>query len=277
MRWLLTIVALGFFLIAAVLAFRSNDRDHEANSLPTVNDPRVAAMVQRPRCPDAEYTYTWICGSVLRMPGPSVSRVCTSEEEPLFAGTLSLPGQSFFFGSSLQLTYALPLGPLVPCSESWPESTHVCTSVVLFPMTTNVFGIFDELPPDPLPTDFPSRPFESTGHKLEPDYFAEFYGNPVALYYTRWIGEKPGAAPDKCLLETRINSLDIGIELSLPCAEMDRWRGELGRMIESIEGGILSSDRSATCGMPPVGSVIPLNKYYRPALESMSLWLDIYR
>lgn len=278
MKWLFVTTASGIFLLAAVLAVEDNEETAEIQSSLPVTDPRIDEMVERrPRCPDAENTYAWICGSLLKMSGSSSANVCTSEIAPIFSGSLSLPGQEPFFKKALGLNYALPLEPLVPCSENWPEKTHSCAQVVLFPMNTSVFGVFDQVPPDPLPEDFPKPPFESKGHTLEPDYFADFDGNPVALNYTRWIGKKPGAAPDNCSLTTRISSLDIGLELSLPCAEMGRWRDELRALVKTIKGGILSSNPSATCNIPPVGAIIRLNKYNQPALESMSQWLDVYR
>lgn len=278
MKLLIVAIPSGVLLLTAVLAFRSSEITSGAKAGFTPFDPRVEAMVQPySKCPDANETYTWICGSVLKMPGLTPAKTCTSKEEPLFTGTLSLPGQDFFYGETLLLNYALPLAPLVPCAESWPESSHSCARILLFPKKNNVLGRFNEAPPDPLPRDFPSPPFDSSGHTLEPNFFAEFDDMPVALNYTRWIGKKPGAAPDVCRLETRISALDVGIELSLPCAKMGRWRDELGSLVTAIEAGILSSDRSATCENPPAETVFLLNKYHPIEIESMSEWLDLNR
>ena len=272
------VVLFGAFLLWALIAYHTDETGNTTQSQPTLIDPRVEAFVrQRPRCPNAEYSYAWICGSIVRMPGPHYSQVCTTKEEPFFAGSLSLPDQRPFYSMAIRLSYGLPLEPLVPCSENRPNSTHHCASITLYPQTTTEFGVFREQPPYPLPADFPKYPFESKGHTLAPNYFADFDGSPVALFYTRWIGKKRGAAPDQCLLLTRIDWLNIGVELDLPCEKMGQWRSELGRTIEAIEGGIVLSDSSAACDIPPDGTIFLINRYNQSTLKGLAKWLELYR
>ena len=224
-------------------------------------DPRVQRYIDRKkRCPNADESVGWICGNIVRFPGAHFSEVCTTQETPFFSGILALPNQPSFLGQSFVQKFQLPLQPLVPCDVGWPEETHQCAELMLSPAEELSFGYFGEVPPDPLANDFLPPPYGSK-HTLAPDAFAELDGRPVALFYTEWIGKKPGAAPDQCTLHVKKLNWRMSISLSLPCAEMKDWKMHMRTAISAVEDGTVARDPLASCDVPPEEVVLLVTSY----------------
>ncbi len=239
-------------------------------------DPRVQRYIERnKRCPNANQSFGWICGNIVSFPGAHFSEVCTSPEMPFFSGSLSLPDQPSFLGHSFGQKFQLPLDPLVPCDVGWPEETHECAGIGLSPAEELSFGYFGEVPPNPLANDFLPPPYGSK-HTLAPDAFAELDGLPVALFYTEWIGKKPGAAPDQCTLQVKRMEWRMSISPSLPCAEMDDWKMHLRNAISIVEEGTVSRGSVASCNVPPEEVVLLINKFSSRAMDQFPKWLDLH-
>lgn len=210
----------------------------------------------------------------MRFPGAHISEVCTTQEVPFFSGSLALPNQPSFLVQSFGQKFQLPLDPLVPCDVGWPEETHECAGIGLNPAEELSFGYFSEVPPDPLANDFLPPPYKLK-HTQAPDAFAELDGRPVALFYTEWIGKKPGAAPDQCTLQIKRMDWRMSISLSLPCAEMKDWKTHLRTAISVVEEGTVSRDPKASCNVPPEDVVLLVNKFSSGAMEQLPKWLDL--
>ena len=276
-RWKLAGPAIGCLLVAVFVFLDRNSKQYVYE--PVEIDPRIEAIIdQAKRCPKAKESFGWICGLTTHMPGPHISQQCTSKERPYFSGVLNLSGRSrAIFSQSFAIRYALPLYPLVPCSEGWPEKTNKCALLNLYPSTNRRYGVFAEVPPDELPNDFPVQPYVDKGHTLAPDFYAKLDGEPVVLFYTRWIGTKPGAAPGQCLLDTRISSLNIGMNLVLPCAAMEEWRTELRHAVRAVKRGVVLEDQVDNCETPPENVVLNVNRFSTEGLLDLAEWLNANR
>jgi hypothetical protein len=140
-----------------------------------------------------------------------------------------------------------------------------------------MFGVFQESPPDPLPDDLPDPPFSDVGHTLEPEAFSNLEGTPVAFFYTRWIGKKPGAPQDKCQLTTQIGGTDIGISLTLPCVQMTDWKTHLSTATSQVKQRIVREDKTASCDALPDGGVILISPWEGEKIDDLKHWLDLNR
>ncbi|MAQ84026.1 MAG: hypothetical protein CMH12_12420 [Maritimibacter sp.] len=276
---LLPVIALGGLVAVGVLAWALNahriaklrEAQTEARAA-LMSDPVVAGLLERgnARCPQAEEAFVWACGVVLRFDAPVPGGLCSSPDQPRFAGRLDLgdggpPEDMVWYGR-----YRLPLTGLLPCQGS------ECGDVTVIGAAREDAGfgqrqIPTEIGPNPVWPDFEDR---GTYGTWQDGAWGVHDGGPVFFHFGQGrLGGLEGYGPPISMTSFH-PSLPLLVSLTLPFGQKDGWRQHMSHLFDELEQRVVRREIADTC-VPDASAVrFTLNPYRQDWLRRIKVWAE---